>query len=88
MPVSFLFAFFTPWLVAALVHELNTMLSMACFFAATTALMVAYVSPFLFYCQTVEEASAFEANFRLSLKQMYAGDRLSKKETSVLPKTC
>ena len=86
--MSLLAAFITPWLVGALVHEYATMLSMACFCACTTSILVAYMSPFLFYCQTVDEASAFEANFRLSLQQMYSGDRLSRKETSVLPKHC
>ena len=41
----------------------------------------------MYFCETVREACHFETNFRLSLKQMYDGDRLSKQETSVLPKT-
>ena len=86
LPVSFILAFLLPWTVASLVHHANTILSFACFFAMTVSIMVCYANPFVFICETVAEACHFETNFRLSLKQMYDGDRLSKKETSFLPK--
>ena len=35
----------------------------------------------------MQEAHNFETNFQLSVKQMYAGDKLSRKETSIIPKT-
>jgi len=87
LPVSFIVAFLTPWTLASLVHYVHTLLSLTCFFAFTVGIFVAYVNPLVFFMETVREASHFETNFRLSLKQMYAGDRLSKKETSILPKT-
>ena len=80
-------AFLIPWVLSSLVHYIDTALAMVCFFAVTIGIFVAYVNPFIFFCETVKEASHFETNFRLSLKQMYDGDRLSKKETSILPKT-
>ena len=86
LPVSFVLAFLLPWTLASLVHHANTILSLACFFAITVGIMVCYANPFVFLCETVAEACHFETNFRLSLKQMYDGDRLSKKETSILPK--
>jgi len=87
LPVSFLVAFVTPWMLASLVHYVDTMLSMTCFFAFTIAIQVAFANPFVFFTETVKEACYFETNFRLSVKQMYDGDRKSIKETSVLPKT-
>ena len=87
LPVSFILAFLMPWSLASLVHHANTMLSLACFFAMTVSIMVCFANPFVFLCETVAEACHFETNFRLSLKQMYDGDRLSKKETSFLPKS-
>ena len=87
MPVSFMLAFLLPWTLASLVHHANTILSLACFFAMTVGILVCYANPFVFLCETVAEACHFETNFRLSLKQMYDGDRLSKKETSIIPKT-
>ena len=88
LPVSFIVAFLIPWVLASLVHYFDTMLTMVCFFAFTGFIFVSYANSFILYCETVQEASHFETNFRLSLKQMYEGDRLSKKETSILPKTC
>ncbi len=87
LPVSFLIAFVTPWLLASLIHYVDTVLSMVCFFAFTIGIQVSFANPFVFFAETVREACYFETNFRLSLKQMYEGDRLSKKETSILPKT-
>lgn len=87
LPVSFLVAFVTPWMLASLVHYVDTMLSMTCFFAFTVAIQVAFANPFVFFTETVKESCYFETNFRLSVKQMYDGDRQSKKETSILPKT-
>lgn len=87
LPVSFIVAFVTPWAIASLVHYVDTLLSLVCFFAFTVGIFVSYVNPFVFFMETVRESSYFETNFRLSLKQMYDGDRLSKKETSILPKT-
>jgi hypothetical protein len=49
--------------------------------------LIAYAGPFMLYSACLTESNIFETNFRLSLKQMYDGDRLSKKETSILPKT-
>ena len=88
LPVSFIVAFVIPWVLASLVHYVDTILSMVCFFSATGFIFVAYANSFVFFCESVKEASHFETNFRLSLKQMYDGDRLSKKETSILPKSC
>ena len=87
MPISFMAAFLIPWVLSSLVHYVDTALAMVCFFAFTIGIFVAYVNPFIFFCETVKEASHFETNFRLSLKQMYDGDRLSKKETCIIPKT-
>ena len=87
LPVRFLIAFVTQWLLASLIHYVDTVLSMVCFFAFTISIQVSYANPFVFFTETVREACHFETNFRLSLKQMYDGDRLSKKETSILPKT-
>lgn len=87
LPVSMIFAFLLPWLVGALIHETLTVLSMACFSTFLVGMYVSYASSFIFFCETVTEAVRFETNFRLSLKQMYDGDRRSKKETSFIPKT-
>ena len=88
LPVSFIVAFLLPWVLASLVHYTDTMLTMVCFFSFTGFIFVSFANSFILYCEQVQEASHFETNFRLSLKQMYEGDRLSKKETSILPKTC
>ena len=87
MPVSIVVAFIIPWAVGSLVHYCDTVLSFVCFSSFTVGIFVSYVNPFIFFNETVKEASYFETNFRLSLKQMYDGDRLARKETSILPKT-
>ena len=87
MLVSFFASFIAPWSLASLVHYVDTTLSMVCFFAFTFAILISFANPFVLFLETVHEAVYFETNFRLSLKQMYDGDRLSKKETSILPKT-
>lgn len=87
MLVSFFAAFIAPWALASLIHYVDTTLSMVCFFAFTFAILVSFANPFVLFLETINEAVYFETNFRLSLKQMYDGDRLSRKETSILPKT-
>jgi len=87
MLVSFFAAFIAPWALASLIHYVDTTLSMVCFFAFTFAILISFANPFILFLETVHEAVYFETNFRLSLKQMYDGDRLSRKETSILPKT-
>jgi len=51
------------------------------------AIFSSYINTIWFYCSSVSEACFYESNFKLSVKQMYAGDKLSKKETCILPKT-
>lgn len=87
MLVSFFAAFIAPWALASLIHYVDTTLSMVCFFGFTFAILVSFANPFVLFIETVHEAVYFETNFRLSIKQMYDGDRLSRKETSILPKT-
>lgn len=86
-PVSIILAFIFPWALALLVHYPDMALSLACFFAVIVGIPVAYVSPFVYFGLSVREAALYETNFRLSINQMYNGDRLSKKETSILPAT-
>ena len=86
--MSFIVAFVVPWMLASLVHYADTILSMVCFFSVSGGILVSFANSFVLYCETVKESSHFETNFRLSLKQMYDGDRKSKKETSILPSTC
>jgi len=68
LPVSFIVAYVTPWVLASLVHYADTVMTMVCFFSVTGGLLVSYATSFLLYCETVQEASHFETNFRLSLK--------------------
>ena len=67
-PVSFIIAFLFPWVFASLIHSTETILSVVCFFAFTVAILAAYANPYIFFCETVKEATLFETNFRLSLK--------------------
>ena len=87
MTVSFIMAVLIPWVLGGLVYSYDTLLSIVSVVSIALTVLVTFVSPIFFYYQCVVEASHFEVNFRLSLKQMYDGDRLSKKETSILPKT-
>lgn len=87
IPVSIILAFIFPWAVALLVHYPDTTLSLACCWAIFVGIPVAYVCPFVYFGFSVREAALYETNFRLSINQMYNGDRLSKKETSILPAT-
>lgn len=68
MPVSFIVAFLVPWVLASLVHYVDTVLSLACLCSIMVCLAVSYANPFVFFCETVKEASLYETNFRLSLK--------------------
>lgn len=68
MPVSFIVAFLIPWVLASLVHYIDTVLSLVCFCSVICGIMVSYANPFIFFCETVKEASLYETNFRLSLK--------------------
>ena len=87
LTVSLICAFLLPWLVASLIHMFDTVTALVCFCAFTFSILVSYASPLIYFCDTVQESQLSETNFRLSLKQMYDGDRLSRKETSILPKT-
>ena len=88
LAVSLLVAFLLPWSIASLVHVVDTLDALVCFCAFTVCIAVCYAAPLIYFCDTVQEAQHSETNFRLSLKQMYDGDRLSRKETSILPKAC
>jgi len=50
---------------------------MACIFAVIFGIPLTFANPFMLFLETVREASLYETNFRLSLKQLYDGDRLS-----------
>ena len=65
---SLLIAFFVPWLVALFVHDVSTVLSMACFFAFICTICVGYAAPFALFCDTIKEACHFESNFKASLE--------------------
>ena len=84
--VSFLAAFLLPWAFASLVHYVDITVAAVCFFSCIFVIPVSYANSFILFMETIAEAVYFETNFRLSLKQMYEGDRLSRKETSILPK--
>lgn len=75
LPVSFIVAFLIPWVLASLVHYVDTIMTIVCFFAVTGSILVSYAASFVIYSEVVHEAIYFETNFRLSLKQMYDGDR-------------
>ena len=85
--VSFITAIFLPWTLGGLVHSYDILMVLVSLVCIILAILITYISPIFFYSKCIREASYFETNFRLSLKQMYDGDRLSKKETSILPKT-
>ena len=92
VPVSLIIAYVTPWAIGAMLHYVDTVLSFVCFSAFTVGILVAYAKPFVFFAETVRESIYFETNFRLSLKQMYDGDRKYRYEIeasrlSILPKT-
>ena len=76
-----------PWTISAFVHQYDTVFSTVCLLGSTLSMFVCQISAFWFYSCSLEEASKFESNFKLSVKQMYAGDKLSKKETFIIPKT-
>ena len=70
-------AFFTPWAIAMIVHQYQVILSLACIFAALFAIPLTLTNSAILYLQTLLDAGLYETNFRLSLKQMYDGDRLA-----------
>ena len=51
-----------------LVHQPETIMSLACVFATLFGIPLTLANPFVLFCETVREASHFETNFRLSLK--------------------
>lgn len=77
LPSSLVIAFFTPWALAMFVQQFQTVLSLACVFAVIFGAPLTLASPFKLFIEVVREASLFETNFRLSLKQLYDGDRLT-----------
>ena len=85
--VSVLCSTVLPWAFGSFVHRYDTVMSMACLLGSTAAMFTSYINTIWFYCSEVTEACFYESNFKLSVKQMYAGDKLSKKETCILPKT-
>ena len=85
--VSVIVSSVLPWAFSSLVHRYDTVMTMICLIGSTLAMFASYVNTIWFYCSSVSEASSYESNFQLSVKQMYAGDKLSKKETCILPKT-
>lgn len=86
-PVSAIAAVVLPWLCAGLINSYASIMVLIVLITPFLILPVTYMSPIFFYSTCIFEGAYFETNFRLSLKQMYDGDRLSKKETSILPKT-
>jgi len=85
--VSVIFSAVLPWVFSSLVHHYDTVMTITCLLGSTFAMFASYVNTIWFYCSSVGEACFYESNFKLSVKQMYAGDKLSKKETCILPKT-
>ena len=76
-----------PWTLSALVHRYDTVFSTVCLLGSTLSMFVCFVNPFMLYACSLDEASKYESNFKLSVKQMYAGDKLSKKETYIIPRS-
>merc|ERR1712083_100610 len=68
-------------------HRYDTVMTTTCLLGSTLAMFASYINTIWFYCSSITEACFYESNFKLSVKQMYAGDKLSKKETCFLPKT-
>lgn len=85
--VSVIVASVMPWAFSSLVHKYDTVMVITCLVGSTVAMFASYINTIWFYCSSISEACFYEANFKLSVKQMYAGDKLSKKETCILPKT-
>ena len=77
LPSSLVVAFFTPWAIAMIVHQYQVILSLACIFAALFAIPLTLTNSAILYLKTLLDAGLYETNFRLSLKQMYDGDRLA-----------
>ena len=77
LPSSLVVAFFSPWALAMIVHQYQVVLSLTCAFAALIGIPLTFSNSFVLFMKTVKEAGLYETNFRLSLKQMYDGDRLS-----------
>ena len=75
-----------PWIIGALIHQYDTVFSSVCLIGSTLSMFVCHINAFWFYSCSLEEACKYESNFKLSVKQMYAGDKLSKKETFIIPK--
>lgn len=76
-----------PWAFSSLMHRYDTVMTTTCLLGSTLAMFASYINTIWFYCSSISEACFYESNFKLSVKQMYAGDKLSKKETCILPKT-
>ena len=85
--VSVIVSSVLPWAFSSLVHRYDTVMTMTCLVGSTLAMFASYINTIWFYCSSVNEAQSYESNFQLSVKQMYAGDKLSRKETCILPKT-
>ena len=85
--VSVLIAAMVPWTVSSVVHSYDTVFSIICLLGSTLTMYTHNINSYWLYSSTMDEACKFESNFQLSVKQMYAGDKLSKKETSRIPKT-
>ena len=86
LPSSLVVSFFSPWALAMIVHQYHVVLSLTCAFAALVAIPLTLSNSFVLFMKTIKEAGLFETNFRLSLKQMYDGDRLSTQPPSQFKK--
>ena len=84
---SLLVSTLLPWSVSIVAPRYDSVVILACFLGSTFAMVISFVNSIWFYCCTIQEAQQYESNFQLSVKQMYAGDKLSRKETSIIPKT-
>ena len=84
---SLLVSTMLPWSVSIVAPRYDSVVILACFLGSTFAMVISFVNSIWFYCCTIQEAQQYESNFQLSVKQMYAGDKLSRKETSIIPKT-
>ena len=60
-----------------IVHHYQIILSLVCIFAALFSMPLTLTNSFILYLKTLLDAGLYETNFRLSLKQMYDGDRLA-----------
>ena len=67
-PIAFVVAVVFPWIIGALVHSYNTVISLSSLLSIWLVVLITYISPIFFYCKCAREAAYYEANFRLSLK--------------------